>query len=235
MKTVSIRYLLVLLILSQLTRAQRPESTLLLGTIQFPSSLKTIEAVPVIFRGTPLATQIDQSNKTVTFSLFRDQTQFNFNVLIAEPDSIMPVYLSSKYHSEPSSLVAYQRIKTGHPYRFFVLTLIPEISKDPENRGKIIYSWRWREDRLSAEYRIPDDALIIHAPPAWVAHLSQGSGFNFPTVCMSDDLGSEEDVKKKWAQIAIAGLDIKPLQGRPQEQVTKLVGNTKVIAPQRTT
>ncbi len=230
MRIASILYPLVLLILSQVASARSPESTLLLGTIQFPQNIQTMPDVPVIFRASPIATQVDKTNHTITFSIFREPTQFNFGFLIAEPQSIEPVYLTSKYQVEPTNLVAYQRIKSGHAYRYFTLTLIPEIQKSGADR-KVTYSWRWRESTLPAKRKIPDDALIVHTAPEWIESLYAGTGFNFPTIRMCENMGTEQMRRKRLEKIALAGLDTKPFQGTAQAPNTKLVGTTLVIAP----
>ncbi len=234
MKKLSISTLLVLLILSQVARARSPESTLLLGTIQFPRSLRQeIQDVHILYRGDPAPTQIDQTNKNITFSLFRESSQFSFKLLIAEPQSIEQSFLTSKYQTEPTNLVAYQRIRKGEPYRYFMLTLVPDISKD-ETRH-ITYRWLIQESRISDKSgRIPDDAIIMHSVPEWVDTLSAGSGFNFPTIQMRKDLieltGSEEMFKKKLSEIALGRMDKKPFEGIKQEVAMKQVDKTIIIA-----
>ncbi len=234
MKKLSIGTLLVLLILSQVASGRSPESTLLLGTIQFPQNLKQeIQDVHILYRGDPAPTQIDQTNKNITFSLFRESTQFSFKLLIAEPQSIEQSFLTSKYQTEPTNLVAYQRIKKGKPYRYFMLTFIPEISKDATRH--ITYTWHIQESRISDKnVRIPDDAIIMHLVPEWVDTLSAGSGFNFPTIQMREDLiqltGSEERFKKKLSEIALARIDKAPFEGKKQTVAMKQVGNTIIYA-----
>src|SRR3989344_5912432 len=157
-----IKTLLVLLIFSQVARAHGAENSLLLGTIQFPRDLsQDIEDVPVIYRGDPATTQIDQTNKAITFSMIRESSQFNFKLLIVEPQHIEPVSLTSKYQTEPTNLVAYQKVKSGSPYRFFSLMLVPEIAKNANGINTICYSWKVREERIANEGRIPDDAGIL--------------------------------------------------------------------------
>ena len=234
MKKLSIGTLLVLLILPQLASALKPESSLLLGTIQFPKTLKQeIQDVSILYRGDPAPTQVDQTNKNITFSLIRENAQFHFKLLIAEPQSIEQEFLTSKYQTEPTNLVAYQRIKKEKPYRYFMLTLVPEISTD-ETRH-ITYQWLIHENRIpDKNQRIPDDAIIMHLVPGWIDTLSAGSGFNFPTIQIREDLikltGSEERFKKKLGEIALGRMDKKPFEGKPQKVAMKQLDKTIIIA-----
>lgn len=232
----SIKTLLVLLIFSQVASARSDGNSLLLGTIQFPRDLKqAIEDVPVIYHGDPATTQLDQTNKAITFCVPRESSQFTFKLLIVEPQHIEPVSLTSKYQTEPTNLVAYHKIKAGSSYRYFNLMLLPEISKNKDGINAISYSWRVREERIPHEGRIPDDAVIMHAVPDWVGTVIAGSGFNFPTVQMRSDLeryaGSSEEFKKKLGEIALARLDLKQFEGTKQHVAMKKVGNAIIIAP----
>lgn len=232
----SLKTLLVLLIFAQVASARSTESTLLLGTIQFPRDLtEAIVDVPIIYHGDPASTQIDQTNKAITFCVPRENSQFTFKLLIVEPQHIEPVSLTSKYQAEPTNLVAYHKVKFGSAYRYFTLMLVPEIKKDKNGLNLVTYSWKVREERIPHEGRIPDDAVIMHAVPEWVDSVVASNGFNFPTVQMRSDLmqcaGSSAEFKKKLGEIALARLDLKQFEGPRQDVAMKKVGNTIIMAP----
>ncbi len=224
--------LLVLLILPFAATIYAHEPTVLMGCIQFPHTLKTqLSPIPITYKGDKVQTSVDSSNKNITYSIVRENRQFAFKLLITEPENIDPVFLSSKYEPH-TGVVKYQRLKEGASYRFFRIILEPSISK--ERGTHITYSWRISEDRLSGECKIPDDALIMHSAPEWVAKLDGSKGFEFPTVCMHDNLiqieGSEEHVKDRMNRIALAATFIAPFTGKPQEVAMKRKGTTIVYA-----
>ena len=234
MKKLSIGILLVLLILPQVARGLTPESTLLLGTIQFPRSFKQeIQEVPILYRGDPAPTQVDQANKNITFSLLRESSQFSFKLLIAEPQSIEQKLLTSDYQADPTNLtVGSQHVKSKQKYRYFMLTFVPDISKDATRH--ITYTWHIQETLLDKDRKIPDDAIIMYSVPHWVDKLYVTSGFNFPTIQMREDIiqltGSEEEFKKKLNEIACARMDTKLFEGEKQKIAMKKVGNTIIHA-----
>ena len=231
----SFKTLLVLLIFTQVARGHASQSSLLLGTIQFPRTVEAIQDVPVIYHGDPASTQIDQTNHAITFWIPRESSQFGFKLLIVEPQYVEPVSLASKYHADTTNLVAYHKVKSGSAYRFFNLMLVPEIKKDTNGINLVTYSWKVREERIPDAGKIPDDAVIMHAVPDWVDSVVATDGFNFPTVQMKDDLikqaGSEKEFKERLEKIALARLDLKQFEGKKQEVAMKKVGNTIIMAP----
>jgi len=230
-----LKALLVLLIFAQVARGYGSQSSLLLGTIQFPRDLETIQDISVIYHGDPSSTQIDQTNNAITFWIPRESSQFGFKLLIVEPQYIEPVSLSSKYHTDTTNLVAYHKVKAASPYRFFSLMLVPEIKKNTSGTNLVSYSWKVREERIPDAGKIPDDAVIMHAAPEWVDSVVATDGFNFPTVQMRDDLmhraGSPKEFKEKLEKIALARLDLKQFEGHKQEVAMKKVGSTIIMAP----
>lgn len=232
----SLKSLLVLLIFTQLTSGHGTQSSLLLGTIQFPRTQNIpLQTVPVIYHGDPAAAQVDQINKAITFWIPRESARFSFKLLIVDPQYIEPVSLASKYYTDTTNLVAYHKVKPGSVYRYFNLMLVPEIKKDTNGTSLVTYSWRVREERITDGGRIPDDAVIMHMVPEWVDSVVATDGFNFPTVQIKDDLlanaESEKAFKERLEKMTLARLDLRQFEGPSQEVITKQVGSTIIMAP----
>lgn len=203
---------LVSLFFMAIASAKSPENKVLTGTIQFPSSVSTISPLTIVYRGDNTPTQVDHKNKAISFQLLRQNSQFSFKLLIAEPQDIEYVPYDSKYQMEAMNTFKFQRVKEGKPYRYYMLTLIPSIAEG--NTGKVTYSWNIHEATLRhPEKKIPDEAIVLHAPANWISHLDGKHGFDFPTICVKSNIGSQDEVKDMFTRISLASMDSGALRG----------------------
>ncbi len=233
MRIVSISTLLVLLISGMLTSRITEASTLVLGTIQYPSTLKALISPTRIYCNGKIAScSVDQQNKNISFFLPRYDSQYSFKLLIVDPRSIEWKNYQSKYQTEATNTISYRKLKEGDPYKLYTLLLVPEISS---GEGKHIkYSWRIRQELLhDKEQRIPDDAIVLHTDPHWISHLDGSKGLEF-TVYMKKNVielaGSEVEFRQKMNEIWAATLDSDTVHAPETQLAMKQVNNRIIIA-----
>lgn len=232
MKNTTISYVLVSLFFVAFATTMPVENKVLTGTIQFPAGLQVpISPLTIVYRGDPTHTQVDQKNHAISFQLLRNDSQYSFKLFIAEPQNIEYVPYESKYHTGLNTF-KFQRIKDNSSYRYFVLSLIPSIV---EGTKQIQYNWQINEERIrTAERKIPDDAIILHAAPEWISHLDGQHGFDFPTIWIKHNIvelaGSPEKLKDRFMRIALASMDSGALRGEKVEVAQKRNGNRIIHA-----
>ena len=176
----------VLLISLIMTSSTIDARKLMLGTVQYPQSLKEelVQPLRIYCDGAIVNCSVDKQNRHVSFEIPHLDKQFVFKLLVVDPEDVEYVPFTSKYQAEQSNTIAYRKIKDGKAYKFYSLTLVPEIG---QNRT-IKYSWRIHMERLDGELKIPDEAIVVHTAPEWVASLDGSKGFEFPTIKMREVL-----------------------------------------------
>ena len=178
----------VLLISLIMTSSTIEARKLMLGTIQYPQSLKEelVQPLRIYCDGAIVNCSVDKQNRHVSFEIPHLDRQFIFKLLVVDPENVEYVPFTSKYQAEQSNTIAYRKIKEGKLYKLYSLTLVPEITGQDRH---IKYSWRIHMERLTDnERKIPDEAIVVHTKPEWVASLDGSKGFEFPTIRMREDL-----------------------------------------------
>jgi hypothetical protein len=224
--------LLVLLISTTLTSLSLYAGSLMLGTIRFPSSIKTVPTVRIYCGGRIIPCTIDQQNKTVSFNIPKYGQQFHFNLLIAEKISFAQA--NSKYQTENTNTAAYLKLETGQPYKLYSLLLVPEFSDDSKD-AQLRYRWHIKNESIvHQDLKIPDDAIIVCYNPEWVADLQGFNAFELPTIEITPNIlslcGSEQSFQSRSAQIMLASLDTDTLHATQSKQSILLNDNRITIA-----
>jgi hypothetical protein len=214
------RYVIVLvsLISLALTSINLKASSLILGTIQFPSTLLTVPTVRLYCAGQIVPSTIDQKNKTISFTIPKYAQQYHFYLLIAQKVHFAPA--SSRYQAgTTTNTAAYLKLEPSQQYKLYSLLLIPELTSDNQLR----YTWRITPAQLDPhELKIPDDTLIFCYNPAWVENIKGSNSFELPTIKISNNVvemcGSEQAFQTMSAHIMLACLDSDTLHATQGKQ-----------------
>ena len=181
---------------------------LMLGTIQFPKTVKTVPNVRMYYSGKIVSGKIDKSAKTISFSIPRyNQTQMRYSLVVTE--SIQ--FDTPKALENPgSNIVEHMRIPRGNDYKLYTLLLIPRFSDDPSAQAQPKYHWRILPDQALGN-QIPDDALIVLLDPNWIDTIEGENSFELPIIKLKPNIveltGSSENFYDKSAQLLLAAID----------------------------
>ena len=232
MRILTIFSLLVLLISGIFSSANLNSASLMMGTIQFPQSIKTVPTLRVYCGGRIVPSTIDQENKSVSFSIPRYAQQFHFNLLIAE--KINFALSSSKYQSGNHNTAAYMKLEENQPYKLYSLLLVPQFA-DGVKDTKLRYTWQIKNESIHhKDLKIPDDAIILCYNPDWIAGIQGSNAFELPTIEISPNIlelsGSEKTLHDRSTQIMLAALDSDTMHATQNDQQIKQEENRITIA-----
>jgi hypothetical protein len=203
MKTV----LMTLLILISLNIGAT--TSLMVGTIQFPHSIKTIPMVRVYSCGKKIPFQLCEADNEAKQFMFRVPQlikQTRFCVLVTQ--EVHFAAHASKDQTRKNNTIDYLKVIPGQPYKFYELALTNTL----DEHDKTIPTWAIKNRALDPHTgKIPDEAIIICYDPNCIATLSGGSAFEFPTITLKPDLiallGSEVELQNLSNKLLLSAID----------------------------
>ena len=201
---------------------------LLMGTIQFPSTLASIPNVRIYHSGKIVKGKVDNTNRTITFSIPKyNNSQIRYSLVVTESiEFAMPK--ATKLSENPSNIIQYIKIPDGQDYKLYTLLLVPRFS-DTGSPGKPSYQWRILNDRARFNNKIPDDTIIVIFDPAWVDSLQSDNATELPTITVTQDLSSEM-LYEKSAQLLLAAIDSDTMHDANSQERVKIEQNRIMIA-----
>jgi hypothetical protein len=198
---------------------------LFIGSIQFPSALKSVPDIRIFCGGNKITCEKDNAAKRISFMIPEDKHRTIVPLVIAESVEFEVV--------KESNTIAYLKIPAGKPYKLFMLELQKVARKiDPESRSHVYheddftYEWNVRvEKNLFANGRIPDDSVVVYFNPDYIATLSGGNKFELPRIMMKKNLlalaGSEEKLHDFSTSLILSSLDLNAIHAHVESQVTQ--------------
>ncbi len=242
--------LVVSLILSILATASTGlfARSLLMGTIQFPHTIKQVSPIRVYYAGKIIHSHIHEIGvPKVTFEIIRGKRQNRFYILITEEISYQLkdlLELDSKQNT-----IDYLKVIPGQPYKFYVLDLIQDIppfnqiTGMPTIKNKNLvsttptYHWEIREELLPTTGEIPDAAIVICYFPEFVAGLKGGSSLELPTIALRSDMlksaGSQDKLYEESIKLQLASINSDTIHA-PTKCETKLDQQRMIIVSSMT-
>lgn len=225
-------YLLLLLISATLATPKLVGVSLMLGTIQFPSSIPNVPSIRIYCGGQIVPCTIDHDNKTVSFNVPKYAQQFHFSLLVAEKISFG--HSNSKYQSPENNIPSYIKLENGQPYKLYSLLLVPEINQENSDT-RLRYTWRIKQEALSdGDLKVPDDAIIVCYNPDWIQSVKGANPFELPTVEITHNLlqlcGGEKSFSEKSTKIMLAALDSDTMHAIQNKKHIKQHENRLTIA-----
>ncbi len=164
---------LILAVLVMLTTDITLPSTLFMGSIQFPETLKTIPDVRLYYAGHKITTQTNNKTKGIAFSICESQNCSTFYVIITND-----IQLETP---KDSNTIEYL-INNNSDYKFYVLK---RITKNSE--GEPEYEWVIQERPL-VENRIPDNAIIVYYNPDYIETLEVENSIRLLKITMKKNI-----------------------------------------------
>jgi hypothetical protein len=224
---------LVLLISVSLTSTCAATTQLLLGSIQFPASLKNIPMPRIYHMGKIIASEIRKKDKKITFDVPKEKRANTVYLLITES-----IGYTCKKDAEamPQQTIEYLNVPSQERYEFYALTLMNEQGHHTQNRkNDSHYYWIIQPLALPETGKIPDEALIVLYPPSYIDSLSGGAQLELPTIKIKPDVvehvGSEDNIHMRANTLQCAALDINTIHEAPIKQVIKRLGQCTLVAP----
>lgn len=185
-------------------------TSLLLGSIQFPQSVKSTPNIPIYHKGVKVPCEVDHELKKAMFNIVKNRHCREFHLLIVEEFA---------FESE-ENVIKYLKIDTTKKHKLYRLSLernsTPNSSRGTLTRQAVEtkpeYRWNTEEVMVDVEDgRIPDDAIIICFDPSYVATVQGGSSIELPKIILKEDLltsvGSEENLHDVFASLILSSLD----------------------------
>lgn len=241
-KTIFTRAVSIMLFFATCSTAAQ---NLMMGTIQFPSSIATVPDIRVYRGGRKILCEQDQDSKKITLTIPREPREQMFYLLISESISFHQV--DSDHPEEAQNTIGYFRVPKKQDYKLYKLQLVCE---QPEQRNTMLqnyrlmldadvtnrlgqkdkkkqqpmYSWRVTEQTLQEGTRsIPEDTIIVYYYPHLIESISGGSKFELPTIKIKSDLitlvGSELKLHELSDGLVLSCLDHDSLHATIQQNV----------------
>ena len=194
--------ILTLLTICQVNLAVAYEKILLIGSIQFPTSVTSVPEIRMYRGGYKISSENHESTKKISFSIPESKKRTNFSLIITEP----------RFRTEKNTnTIECLSIKPQQPYKFFTLDLVMSDDTDQST-----YLWHIQEHKNGLlDGKIPDDALIIYYKPEWiqsvVAGAINGNTIEFKIIIKDDIIelaGSQALFDDVSATILISAIDL---------------------------
>lgn len=223
--------LLVLPILCILTSSISAYN-LMLGTIQFPKTVKTVPNVRLYYSGKIVSGKVDKSDKSISFSIPKySQNQMRYTLVVTEELE----FATPKGTESVNNIVEGIRIPHGNNYKMYTLLLVPRFSDEPGTQQPN-YHWRVLPDQVRLN-KIPDDALIVILDPNWIDTVEGENSFELPTIKLKPNIvelsGSSENFYDKSAQLLLTALDSDTIHGsvHSDENIKQEKNRITIAAP----
>jgi len=204
---------------------------LMMGTIQFPSSIATVPQVRIYHSGKIIKGTIDHTNKTITFTLPKyNNSQIHYSLVVTESIE----FALSATKNNPHNTIQYIKIPDGQDYKLYTLLLVPQFGQAGDSNGRPTYRWKIIEDRARFDNRVPDDAIIVCYEPSWIQELHGETGFELPTLNVKSNVvalsGSAEKFYDRSTKFLLAAIDSDTMHSADTQQTIKHVENRVMIA-----
>ena len=191
--------------------------THLQGTMEFPSSIKTIPSMRVYYGGNKIKTE--QRNQALSFSIPRDNSLKQVYMLITP--KIMPINAKNKTEDLMVNTVDHLSVPNEQAYKFYRLTLT---TNDGKEQWHIAAELDLNKDRY-----IPDNTIIILWHPDNIDSLTEMNGAYLPKVCCSDNtrtlFGSEQGLHEFATMTLLEAMNSDPFHGIGKGEKIKLADN----------
>lgn len=227
-------WLYAALIVSSIVPLLSHASDIIMGAIQFPAHLSNVPMIRVYCGGRKIKSEVDNSNKKITFTLPKGHNQRRFLLLITEDLDFKR--LDTMVWGSTQNTLDYLKIEPNQTYKLYIMTLMTDTSNIKTGRSsKPSLKWIIEEGELRDEdCRIPDETIIIRYNPDMVETVSSTSVYELPTIVMKNQLlklvGSELELQKISNEQLMASIDSDTFHAAVQEHI-KFDGTRVLIAP----
>lgn len=176
-------------------------SHVIIGKLQFPSTVEITEAVPIHYNGHIIPSIVDKESHSISFDIpCGAEQRTSFTVIITEKPPIPALKESNQYGF---SATIFDHWKTCE--ESLMIELSPIEQEDEE--GIVVHSWHWKKKIVAAKEPIADDAIIIILNPSYFQTIKGGSEFEFPVFIMKQELDNRVQLAFQEAQIRALDLN----------------------------
>jgi hypothetical protein len=200
------------------------EQKLLVGSVQFPKTIESMEDICIYYGGKKINTEVDREGRRISFSLSEKKHRAIFYLLVIDCANM-------SMQTTDTNTVQYLKTVPNEPYKFYVLELIDGIDKNEKSY------WRIKQTRLSDSGHIPDDTIIVCYNPDFVEKIEGGSELEFPKIYIKEDIlsivGSDSLLHDQTVQALLSSIDYNALHSSIKHQVKQNIAlKTIIIAPE---
>lgn len=190
-------------------------SSLMVGTVQFPQSVKTVPVIRIYSCGKKIPLQlceIDNESKQFIFRIPQIMKQTQFHLLITQ--EIHFETRTYKHLSIENNTINYLKVLPHQSYAFYEITL----TETKDQSDKTLSSWIIEKKELDQKTgKIPDETIIVCYDSFYVDFLSGESSsagespFTLPTITLKSNLlsllGSEQELQKLSNKMLLSAID----------------------------
>lgn len=201
--------------LTPIAQLQAHPISMMVGTIEFPRTIKTIFPYKIFYEGQQVKTEIEGNRLLFTIPINRLMSRF-FILFVEDPHYIL------KESTDAAAQNTVDYLKSGAVYRIFEL----------QSLGG---SWRVKEYLLPESLIVPDYTIIVYMPPSYIDSLVGGKGREFPRVMIKENIleligGSLDELKHKAEELIIEAINMNALHV-PVQEATRIAGNKRIVVP----
>jgi len=212
----------MMLMLCMTIQARRPDKCLLVGTVQFPTSMAQVPSLSIYWGGHKITSDIDTESKSLSFTISQDRCQNVFYIVIADNISV----------STNENTVEYLRVAPQTSYKGYKLVRHKHVKPIPDIPGKKLsaeaiqkykpmYSWEIEEVKLMHNGRIPDNAIIIFCNADYVKEITGGNEFQLPRIILSNDIMLQDDIDEQFVKLLFKSLDLNTFHASIEQEVKR--------------
>ena len=231
MKITSIFTLFSVPIFAILTSISLDALSVIPCTIQFPEKISKVPTIRIYCGGKIIPSTIDQTSKTLTFSVPQYTHQEQFKLLVTE--TIDFSFYLSKYQPKDNNTAAYVKLKDGQPYYLFTFTSLPDLEGNKDGSSCI-----WQIDKVTnrdQNNKIPDDAIILCMPPEWIHSMNNSYAFELPTITIKSTVlessKSEKEFFERAVKLQLAAIDSDTMHGCSADVIKQQHNRIMIAAP----
>lgn len=205
------------------------QKTILVGNIQFPSSITTVPNIRVYYAGHKIPCENRDDTKKVIFSIPEHKERTIFYLLISA---------DLDFFSHENT-VPFLKLKKNSIHKFYILQRVPIEQKEKRKKNDSLpqqaYTWLVKELPLNLpDERIPDETIIIRYHSEFVQGLEGGNAIEFPKIIIKNDflalVGSEEKLHQISNKLFFAALNTDTIHEAPPSEFILTMGNKALIA-----
>ena len=197
------------------------DKKVMIGTVQFPKSVKNAQPMRIYCGGKIISSEVDTETRRLVFSLSEHKYKSYFYLLIAQPEHI-------NFDLEDNTVKSL-RLNPDSPYKFYTLEYVSHKDKNS--------TWIVKEVTLTTETKIPDETIILCYNPDYIDKLVGGSTIEFPKIMVRDDIlnlvGSETALHEQSSKLLLSSLDYDALHQTISYSVKQELRFKTIIALER--